>query len=165
MTTKRDGAVVLAQLDRDLSSWAGVFLGVLQALQAAEVDRDLQRVGMAPETVVVDADRDRGAGGGRLQHGTQAFLADERRDGTVRGAAELVDGQIDLGGEPPQRRAVLFIGELLAREREADAQRDQALQTSWTTRASPGDRATATLVLLATAAPRGDRQALAFDGR
>ena len=100
---------------------------VLQTFQAAEVHRGLERLGLAPHPVGLDPDRHRGALRDLLQRRTEALRAQDRRHGAVRHPAQLLDRQLDLVVEPLQDRPVLTVLELLAREREVDAQRQQPL--------------------------------------
>jgi len=63
---------VVAQGDGDAGVVAGVLGGVLQRLQAAEVDRCFHRGRVAGGDVGVDGDRSRAAGGGGDERGGQA---------------------------------------------------------------------------------------------
>ena len=122
-----DAAVGLPEVDRRGGAGSGVLGHVLQALLAAEVDRRLDRLGVASAPRVLDADGHRRLARDDRERRADAEGGQELGIDAVRDRPQLVDGFVDLDAEALEHPRRLRRIELLGRDREVDAQRHEAL--------------------------------------
>ena len=99
---------------------------VLERLQTAEVDGQLDLRGMAAQALIGHADRDRRALHCRAQRGGEAVLREHVRVDPARDALQLVERLVELPLELLDDRLLLGL-QLLAREAEMHAERDEPL--------------------------------------
>ena len=100
---------------------------ILQALDAAEVHRRLDRLGVARQPCVPNDGGDGGAFGDGTKGLAETCVRQELRIDALRHVAQLLDRLVDLGTQALQQRAVLGSRQLLFDKREMHPKREQAL--------------------------------------